>query len=560
MIPSEPTFTTVPKSSSAGDFLGMGAISERLYGGVFPGLNNNVRHIRPYAAICWMVYKLRERAFSNGDASIGAFREDTKLGIWKIQLLLNWVAKLDGLKGYPGVDRFESDPSVVELQQESWSMVKISFWDTAWYKPSLLNGLCFLIAHKEPYHGTYSCTEAGEALAKAYDHEVRALGASAAQWLADPHQLRCTKKRLQTLRPVLELENPSKRERDTFMQQFFKSEFDRRAGGRNRRSGLILALRTLHALEEEATGTTMEDIRHAMAAGYTPGGYPIDDVGVQRVRLKWSILQVRALQRLAMESLLALVERQILLAEQTCQPREIEDIAETIAAYVNVTDSDDLYPSVRGNYEWAKTEQGAYETLQAAGLVHGNEFLEIATLKAALRGGVGIDESYWRVRAQRAIWALIVCAIEAENLSKVNGARELLEWDAGKLSLAGLCRVLVAHMNEPIEKFARHVVRHLVIDQHLNVATERSTVALDGKQRFVFSPERGGLARFAEARGTRFVGAQESGDILFNALLLLENCGKLRYAPVSDGPAYTNRLDGTFTLTKAGRTLLAEAG
>jgi hypothetical protein len=560
MIPAGPTFTTVPQRSSAGDFLGMGAIGERMYGGVFPGLNNAVRHVRPYAALCWMVHTLRQRAFATGKADIGALREDTQRGIWKIQLLLNWVAKLDEVEGYPGYDRFKDDPDEVELRKETWSNIKVSFWDTAWYKPSLLNGLRFLNAGTKEYRGTYSCTTAGIALAEAYDDEVQALGAATAKWLADPHELHCTKKRLQALRPVLELENPSTGEQKAFMRQYFAAEFDRPSeGGRNRRMGLMLALRTIHALQQEEASTTMEDVRHAMAAGWTPGGALIDDKGLEGIRVQWAILQVRAMQRLAMETLLALAERHVLLAEQTGVARQKEDIADAIAAYLKPSEDNEVLPTIQENYDWAKTEQGAYKTLQAAGLVERNPHLGIAALKVKLRGSVGMDQANWPFHAQQAIWTLIVCAIEAENLSLEKGAKRLLDWDAGKLSLNCLRKAMITYKNESTEKFTRHVVRHFVIEQHLSVATERSVAGLDGKQRFVFSPERDGLGRSAEVGAARFVDAQESWDILFHALLLLGNCGKLRFEPVEDRPAYTNRFDGTFTLNKAGRRLLEEA-
>ncbi|MDR5812063.1 hypothetical protein QCE62_00485 [Caballeronia sp. LZ033] len=560
MISAGPTFTTVPERSSAGDFLGMGAIGERMYGGVFPGLNNAVRHIRPYAALCWMVHTLHQRAFATGETDIDVLREDTQRGIWKIQLLLNWVAKCDAVEGYPGYDRFGDDPDEVELRKETWSNIKVSFWDTAWYKPSLLNGLRFLNAGTKQYRGTYSCTTAGIALAEAYDEEVQALGAATAKWLADPRELQCTKKRLQALRPVLELENPSAGEQKAFMRQYFGAEFDRPSeGGRNRRMGLMLALRTIQALQHEDASTTMEDIRHAMAAGWTPGGAPIDDKGLEGMRLQWAVLQVRALQRLAMETLLALAERHVLLAEQTGMARQKEDIANAIAAYLKPSKDNEVLPTIQEHYDWAKAEQGAYKTLQAAGLVDRNPHLGIAALKAELRGSVGMDEANWPFNAQQAVWTLIVCAIEAENLSREKGAKRLLDWDAGKLSLNRLRKAMITYKNESTEEFARHVVRHFVIEQHLSIATERSVAGLDGKQRFVFSPERDGLARSAEVGAARFVDPQESWDILFHALLLLRNCGKLRFEPVEDGPAYTNRFDGTFTLNNAGRRLLEEA-
>ncbi|WP_247361839.1 hypothetical protein [Ralstonia pseudosolanacearum] len=561
MIPAGPTFTTVPPRSSAGDFLGMGAVGERLYGGVFAGLNNAARHIRPYAAICWMVDTLHRRAFADGRGDIGKLRKETKLGIWKIQLLLNWVAKLDRLQGYPGTDRFEGDPDEEELRKETWPNIKVSFWDTAWYKPSLLNGLRFLNEGTKSHRGTYSCTEAGAALATAYAEEVGKLEPTLASWLADPNELTCSKMLLQKLRPVLGLETPSRGEQNAFMRQYFEAAFGALSErGKSRRKGLTLALRTLDALEREEASTTVEDIRHAMAAGCTPGGTFVDDSGLERTRLQWAVLQVRALQRLAMETLLALAERQILLAEQTAAPRQKEDIADVIAAYLKPAKDNHVFESIQANYDWAKEAQGAYGTLQAAGLVYDNEHLALADLKAKLRGTVGHDEKRWKDAARQAIWTLIVCAMEAENLAAENGAKQFLAWDAGKLSLEGLRQALNAHKQDSTENFARHIVLRFVLVQHLNVATERSVAGLDEKQRFVFSPEQEGLTRFAEVGAARFVDAQESGDILFHALLLLKNCGKLQYIPVGeDRPAYLNRFEGAFTLNSAGRKLLAQA-
>jgi hypothetical protein len=109
------------------------------------------------------------------------------------------------------------------------------------------------------------------------------------------------------------------------------------------------------------------------------------------------------------------------------------------------------------------------------------------------------------------------------------------------------------------EDFTRHVVEKFVIGQHLVTAVERSVVAQDGKSRFVFTPEKDGLTRYAEVGAEKFVKATESDDILFHALLLLENCGKLSYTPTKDGPNHTNNRQATFGLKNSARKLLQEA-
>lgn len=551
-----PAFTSVPPRSSGGDFLGMGAIGERMYGGVFPGLNNAARHIRPYTAICWMIATLHKDAFSHGKTEIAELRRKTQLGIWKVQLLLNWVAKIDGLQGYPGIDRFEGDPQEVELRRETWPNIAISFWDTAWYKPSLLNGLRFLNEGRNEYRGTYSCTEAGNALAEAYDAAVRDLAPDLAQWLADPESLTCTRARLDALRPVLELTRPSARERTAFLQQYYSASLVQGAGGKERRKGLMLTLRALASLQAEGADQSVETIRHVMAAGITPGGEPIDLADLEVTRVEWGILQVRALQRLAMEKLLALVERYVLMAEQTGKPRRSLDIAEAIAAYLVHPKTGVLLPTVEQNYESVREAQGSFETAQAAGIVRGNMDIDLAYLKARLRGNVSADPRDWPEAARQAIWALIVCAAEADNLAPFKGARRLLRWDEGKQSLQELSAAVRKYMKESVETFARHVIHSSVIGQHTGVAIERSVVGLDGKDRFVFFEERHGLTRYADVSAARFVDPQESGDILYHALLLLENCGVLASEAPPAVPAYTHRFNASFRLNESGHRLL----
>lgn len=554
MIPSGPVFTTVPATSSVGDFLGMGAVGERLYGGVFPGVNNAVRHIRPYAAICWMVLQLKQQAFADGQVSMADFRAMTKRGIWKIQLLLNWSAQVTGAQMFPGTERFKDNPESVVLSPESWPNIKVSFWDTAWYKPGLVNGLRFLNEGGGESRGTYNCTPAGVAIAEAYDKAVRALPKTKlAAWLADPDDLECSRKRLISLDSVLNLDKPSVAEQRAFLKQYLAAEHEPTTSGDDRRNGLLLALRTLGALQAEDAEQTVDTLRHTMAAGRTPNGNLLDLEGLKSAQLRWSILQTRLLQRLALETLLGLTERHILQSECEGTPRQKEDIAATVAAYLKPGKDNLLCDTVGENLEWIECAQGDLPTAQAAGLIEGDESLNFAALKAALRERTGPNSAVWPACAQRAIWALLVCAAEVENLQEMKGARVYLEWDADKLALAQLRQAALMYSDRSVEEFTRFVVERFVIGQHLSVAVARSDQGRDGKQRFVFTPERDGLTRMMEAGTPRFVEATESGDILYHAMLLLENCGLVGHKAAAGSPASEQRFEATFFLKKAAK-------
>ena len=56
-----PTFNIPLGSEVSGDDpLGLAPVNERLYGSVFPGINNVVRYIRVYSLLSWASWKFKE--------------------------------------------------------------------------------------------------------------------------------------------------------------------------------------------------------------------------------------------------------------------------------------------------------------------------------------------------------------------------------------------------------------------------------------------------------------------------------------------------------------------
>lgn len=92
-----------PSPSSGGDPLGLDTASSSLYQSVFAGLNNSVRYIRVYSALCWMVQQIDEALGS--DPREEAREEAFASGLPKMILLLVWANKERGLRGLPGVRR-----------------------------------------------------------------------------------------------------------------------------------------------------------------------------------------------------------------------------------------------------------------------------------------------------------------------------------------------------------------------------------------------------------------------------------------------------------------------
>lgn len=590
-----PTFNAVVKSARAGDFLGMGPVGERLYGRVFPGLNNNIRHLRAYAAICWAVdyAYTHATAGASGVVNVPELTHSTTRLLDKVQLLLTWQAWMDEEKMVPGLSAFERDEDEWELTLEGWG-VKTTFMTPLYYLPGLVNGLGLIRRGVNEAKGTFSCSPAGKALAGAFEKEVQQLKPSARQWLQSSDNIICDKKRLTSLSSIMTLGEPSKLEKAKFLHLFLdgavevKSALEdpnkeyRLKNARKRKQSVVLALRALESLEAAQGAVddfiSVQAIRQVMAAGYAPNRAKLELSGVEESWREWHVLQIRQLQRLGMEVLLGLVERVILRKEQAKVSSFKPDICAEMRKLICETAVDDieLSATLAGDISWYKGEQLSYPTLQAAGVCRSyyKNFLNIGSLKEYLRGYPikakpddmdGTLEN-WALTGQFAINALVYCAIEVGNLRSQakddkkarTYVEELLSFDEDKLSLRQLSKVVEEFRDKPLADFVTEVVSRYVIEQHLRTATVRSEIAADGQNRFIFTQESHGLSRWREGRNNKFIYAQEAHDILLSVLLLLEDCGCLavELGAGSQGEYYR---EAAFKLTPAGRKLLAKA-
>ncbi|WP_175725614.1 hypothetical protein [Burkholderia ambifaria] len=564
---SAPTFNSRPEDSSTGDSLGLGAVTERLYGEAFAGINNAVWYVRPYAALCWMVDQLdiiKDGQRKVTVREINEWRHRLELGLGKMELLMMWLATLQGVQGLPGKSRFKEERSKASLRMSDYR-VKTRFLESAWYAPSLFDGLDLLDASSE-YEKTYCCTKAGKELAKAYDARVRKLPTPFQKWLLDlsPAGLSCTSRRVWELQSVLSLESPpSAGERKAFFEQFSTNSA--------RRPSIRLALDALFVLEQQELPTTVDDIRLAMAAGRTPDGSVLVEPGqADEVRdsaqLRWSVLQLRLLHRLALEALLGVVERYLYATEVSpVLPRSKFDVTCAVSDCVHAPQAGakavpPLQLTVELTLEWMRKKQGGAPTLQAAGIGNPEGYLHLGHLKDRLRAGLsnGLSEKAqkdWTLTCRYALWALLYCAVEVDNLSCRMDASNLLALDEGKLPLLELRNLVHRHRDSPLEELTRQIVRKHVIDQHLYVATSRTAQAGDGRNRFVFQPEGTNLDRWNDGLSTDFLPLREGGDVLYSVLRLLADCGMVEYQ--FDKPAQFNT---RFRLTRRGREWCRTAG
>ncbi|UGQ46385.1 hypothetical protein [Massilia endophytica] len=588
-----PTFNAVVSSAQAGDFLGMGAVGERLYGRVFPGLNNTVRHIRAYSALCWAVDHAVRQASSDGEkVNVAELASATTILLDKVQLLLTWQAWREQEKMVPGLSAFKDDRDKRDLTLDGWG-VKTTFMNPLYYLPGLVNGIGLLGRGIKEAKGTFSCTPAGTLLAKAFAKELESLEPAVLRWLKSTDDITCTRKRLSSLSEVISLRKPSKSEKTNFLHLYLDGSVDldgssdptrthRIKNARKRKQSIVLALRALEAIEAGQGKTRdfvpVESIRQVMAAGYAPERVRVDLNGVEESWREWYVLQIRQLQRLGMEALLGLVERVILRKEQAKEPTFKADICRELQILICETEAPGiaLGATIGSDLEWYRREQKSFPSLQAAGICRARhkEFLNTGAMKDYLRGFPivlqpnDIEGTFerWATTGQFAINALTYCAIEIENLRALvhdekkarDHVESLLAFDDDKLCLAQLAALVNEYRDRPLGDFVFVVISRYVIEQHLSTAGARTASAGDGKNRFIFTQESHGLSRWREGRAAKFIFAQEAHDILLNALLLLEDCGCLDVR-LGAGPQGRYYRDASFRLLPAGRRLLADA-
>lgn len=548
-----PTFNSTPPTSSAGDALGMGAISERMYGSVFPGINNVVHYVRVYSALCWVVSQTNSTCESKKPT--GVLAKSQALALDKMQLLLMWCAART-----PEIDRIPGKRNLAaqkELRISKPRAGKIRLLDATWYQPSITNGLGLLTRTTVQKRPVYACTGAGEKLAEEFEKLV-SKKPLLRNWLlsCSPDALECDEKRLKSLSFVLDLRMPpSHPEIDAFLSAYMTRE---------RMPGLTQAMHTVHVLKANKLRAQVDDIRVAMAAGVASNGATITLQACRNTQLEWSVLQVRLLQRLAAETLLALAERYLRISAAGANLDTTKsNVARNIANCVHLTKEgeDSRFGATFGKTVGVlKAKQGKSPTLQIAGIQSTDPLISLQHLKRKLRSRISNEPSTWNERGQLAIWAMAYCAVEADNLTRLHkSVGDLLVQDEDKFSLAQLQTLAKSTWDLPFAEFTERLVLRYILELHLTTAISRTAQAARkgvSKNRFIFEPVDGRLEWWNDGSGHAPMQVGEAGDGLYAAMRLLANCGLLHYEPVE--PLGASRFSTPFALTSAGKRWLSK--
>lgn len=530
-----PTYADAVQRGVVGDDpLGLAPTNQRLYNSAFPGFNNYVRHIRVYSTICWMTRQVGLALEKGAAATDKDARRLFESALEKMELALVWANP--GAQGLAGNQRiFPVNDKPIELKFETFGTSQATLFDAPTYKPSLTNGLRFLEARSA---GTYGCLPLGEALADAFDEAAAELPGY--RWLKAPDRTTGRRSQVMELAPALDVSKPSAAERAAFLASFFPTDLEETASNDDRARWLTLQL-MLRATEavclankaaEGAAVASSDEIRACMARGLATDGAFVVAADGRRVQAWWAVLQVRQLQRLALEALYCVVERWIAERESDGGPHTLSDCVAQLSTAGHAFVREDARDTVAQMEEFFGDLQGGRSNLYETSALwlpadsddenDADVFLHIARLKS--RSALELDEDGDCDAIANAYIGLVFCAVETANLAKNTDALQALKADGDTCSLLKLVELVKRFRGASVDSFIGHVIKKWIVLRHFAVVGSRSE-PFDGKNRFRFVMGDYGLERFDKA--SRLPTPGMSADKLDHALMLCEQAGLL---------------------------------
>ncbi|WP_455279046.1 hypothetical protein [Cupriavidus necator] len=552
-----PYYTDTVSDAGGGDPLGNALVNEMLYRSTFPGINNVVRYIRVYSAICWMVRQIEATAQRNPDEDLVAL---SNAGLEKIQLLLTWYNVRRGVRNLAGGGRLypkgtqrvklsfttlvgRRDAKAMEADSNYMPSDGASYLDAVQYGPSLFNGLRLLKVTTVP--GFFGLTEAGIAMADGYEAAIQ--GHERRKWLADLSKLTVSDDEVMEMGELLDVFNPSEAEIQAFVDQYFPATLDTAIGPnwRNRHQGLMLVLRALEAeqagcKDRGEKGVSLEALRYAMARGCAQDGAELTLTGLEEIHGCWANLQLRQYLRTAQDTLFRLAEAWVHDAVVYNRPRDINDCAEGLGAALQHQLPAVYQESVGSLLEDICAWKGERASLYAAApLLPPTARLENLRFDLERRSDFALHQPEQEEALRDAYFALLYCACEGENLR--SNPHIVQQFPTDRLSLIRLQMAVGEYLDATPAQFMAHIVQYHVLLQHFQVVLERSG---DGRNRYRILKADNGLERVLETNH-KFSEVSILQDRLARAVDLLVQCGLMKEVD-----------EGRYTLTPESRKRL----
>lgn len=511
-LPQSAFFLPPPASENSGvDFLGLRQANLDMMAELIPGTNNVTSYIRPFSLLSWIFWKfygLCEQAGKDRPDSVDmrGFRE-------RIEILFTWGARLEDTPGIPGKQAEPpSGTDIVPLTFEAWGRVQssTSLIAALWYGPAskTTTGLGFL----EPVAGgMYRSTQKGTALAQALDGVLRSNNHLYTRLLDTLTTVKATEDDARALWSLWGARVPTDAERQTFRQAVFEAEkIGDYSSLLGRRSGTI-ALARLH-LSHCAQAVVAEEVRRGMFFSGAPGSNSyVVPAELQPALTGWIILQVRQLQRLALESLLSWCEARVIggLRDTTHLTRHAEKL---FRAQPFGVDSDATLAAIMRRLDEQISAVESFVSLARSDALF-SPFALMDDIQAAFKAR---EERYAAV----GLYGLLLCASFAGSCGGKD-QQAIKAGGASRLSLFHLRKRLIALGDVSLRQAIEFILESMVLSQHFATAVNR----FDGQnQRLRLSIEEGGLFSLTGKPWEPTV----TEDRLPTILTLAGDCGLIR--------------------------------
>ncbi|AJD44183.1 hypothetical protein RGR602_PC00136 (plasmid) [Rhizobium gallicum bv. gallicum R602sp] len=295
------------------DPLGLRQINLDLMDRAIPGINNTTVFIRPYAFMAWAWWKTNDLLSNGGKKDIDSAA--AKDFVMRLEVIYAWSHMLAGGRDLPGMAVLRScmpmdGGAPFTFKGANWETVKkkrqasTSIMDAIQYGPSI-KALGYL--EQTSVIGVFRPTEQVMPAVRAIDAIV---SRSAIRHMVEPGVVTFRPEEVESLNDALPPSEPSNEERDVFRRLFEPGRETGRTDFTRRNDTLALVLEAINATPD---GLTVPELRTVLASGVLPGGRALvragsNDTGLLATWLLMSSLQVRQLQRLALESMLVWIE------------------------------------------------------------------------------------------------------------------------------------------------------------------------------------------------------------------------------------------------------------
>lgn len=479
-LPTHAFFLPAPSAENNGvDFLGLRQANLDMMGDLIPATNNVTGYVRPFSLLCWIFWKFHElcertgrSAPSSGDMRV--FRE-------RVEVLFTWGARIFDTPGIPG--KQASPPAggkAVPLTFTEWNRVQssTSLIAALWYGPAskTVTGLGFL----EPVASEFFRTVGqGIALAEALDNVLRSKPDLYGRLLDTLDPVEAGEEDAGSLWNLWGIGTLTAAERHAFRQALYDCDAagDYRSPLGQRSSTIALAM--LH-LSHCDTAASEEDIREGMYFAASAEGIPYEvPATLNRAQRKWIVLQVRQLQRYALETILAWCEHMIIYESMH------DTVALTEVALTKLGEASfplHLDEGIGRLIEGLDHEFGSVEDFVERGRVNSafNPFAVMRDIRDAVASkGRGV--------IAQCLYGLFLCTAFAGCFTDKT---QVAAGGPARLSLYDLRRRLVALGDATLKQAIQFIIEALVISQHFATAVNR----FDGQnQRLRLSIEEDGL-------------------------------------------------------------------